>query len=82
MCCSCRAFSFCSKACQNITEKRVLGAKTKRGKTLGVVNVKQIIKYGEKTTEKAHCAEAACVDQIWFASLEGGKQRKANGKTK
>lgn len=41
--------------------------KNKARKTLGMVNVKQIIKYGEKTT--ALCAEAASADRDWSASL-------------
>lgn len=65
-------------------QEKSAGGKNKARKTLGMVNVKQIIKYGEKTTrETAHCAEAAYADQIWFASLgERDQKNKTKQKTR
>lgn len=43
---------FAARAAKTSAREESAGGKNKARKTLGMVNVKQIIKYGEKTTEK------------------------------
>lgn len=58
------------------------------GKTFAMVNVKQIIKYGEKkqsnnnNRETTHCAEDVCVDQNSFGGPRANKEDKSEGQKK
>lgn len=45
-------FFFAAQAAKTSAGEESAGGKNKARKTLGMVNVKQIIKYGENTTEK------------------------------
>lgn len=47
----CVSLSFAVRAAKTSAREERAGGKNKARKTLGMVNVKQIIKYGEKTTE-------------------------------
>lgn len=51
------------QATKTSARENTAGGKNKAGKTLGTVNVKQIIKYGEITTGKQR-AEAAYADRL------------------
>ncbi len=48
----CVSLSFLQLGLPKHQQEESAGGKNKARKTLGMVNVKQIIKYGEKTTEK------------------------------
>ena len=48
----CVSLFFAARAAKTSAREESAGGKNKARKTLGMVNVKQIIKYGEKTTEK------------------------------
>lgn len=50
--CVSRSLFFAARAAKTSVREESAGGKNKARKTLGMVNVKQIIKYGEKTTEK------------------------------
>ena len=50
--CESLSLFFAARAAKTSASEESAGGKNKARKTLGMVNVKQIIKYGEKTTEK------------------------------